>query len=94
MAGNHPFTRGTSGMITSCIRCGKPISISAEHAQRYPMGTDCGTCGDEFFPEDEGPFEPTCWGVNSYEHYRGDCQHFLDEAAAIAESAAIAAESD
>ena len=38
---------------------------------------------DDFIPDPyDGPYEPRCWGFNSYEHYKGECQHFaLDEAA-------------
>ena len=30
-------------------------------------------------PGDTGFSEPVCWGLNSYEHYRGECKHFNDE---------------
>ena len=30
-------------------------------------------------PEDNEPFEPECWGINSYEHHKGECKHFMDE---------------
>ena len=35
---------------------------------------------DDFVPDiDDGPYEPTCWGFNSYEHYKGECKHFEEE---------------
>jgi hypothetical protein len=40
--------------------------------------------------------EPECWGFNSYEHYKGQCRHQLQEAedAAQAEAAALASEAE
>lgn len=31
-----------------------------------------------------GPYEPECWGINSYEHHKGECKHFTDEYHAFA----------
>lgn len=44
-------------------------------------------------PGESGFREPECWGLDSYEHYKGQCRHQLEDQLRV-EAEALSAEAE